>query len=163
MTAPPLRLESGTRFSKLTFVEDSGFFHEHRDRRRRRVGVFLCDCGEKHDAVISWVKDGRIQSCGCFNVEAHTTHGQKGTSLYSIWQGMVQRCCNENSKDYPRYGGRGITVCVEWRNSFEAFRAYVGERPAGMTLDRIDNDRGYKPGNVRWATPKQQQANRRNQ
>jgi hypothetical protein len=84
----------------------------------------------------------------------------RGTTLYKIWHGMRQRCGNPNSPGYARYGGRGIRVCEEWENDFEAFVAYVGERPAGKTLDRIDNNRGYEPGNVRWATRFQQQENR---
>jgi hypothetical protein len=74
---------------------------------------------------------------------------------------MKRRCENPNDKDFPRYGGRGITVCPEWSTSFEAFLSCLGPRPAGMTLDRIDASRGYEPGNVRWATAKVQGRNRR--
>lgn len=74
---------------------------------------------------------------------------------------MLGRCCNAKHKDYPRYGAIGITVCDEWRNSFEAFYAHVGPRPVGTTLDRINGNKGYLPGNVRWATPRTQAHNRR--
>ena len=92
------------------------------------------------------------------------THGQKGTSLYSTWCTIKTRCSNPRSPDYPRYGGRGIGMWPEWRASFAAFHAYIlahlGERPPGQTLDRIENDRGYEPGNVRWATVAEQTRNR---
>lgn len=89
------------------------------------------------------------------------THGMSRTPIYVLWTGIVQRTTNPNHHAYKHYGGRGITLCKEWRHDFAAFYAHVGDRPEGKTLDRIDNDRGYEPGNVRWATPAEQRANRR--
>lgn len=82
-------------------------------------------------------------------------------ALYSTWKGMKERCSNPNHIRYAEYGGRGITVCERWRDNFWSFVADVGERPDGHTLDRVDNDRGYEPGNVRWATRSEQNANKR--
>lgn len=81
--------------------------------------------------------------------------------LWHIWRGMLDRCYNPKGKRYPDWGGRGVTVCAEWRISYAAFATYMGERPKGSTLDRIDNDKNYEPGNVRWATPAEQAQNRR--
>ena len=81
--------------------------------------------------------------------------------LYKTWQDMRQRCGNPKDKDYRYYGGRGISVCDQWLNSYHAFEKDMGPRPEGMSMDRIDNDGNYEPGNVRWATPKQQRANQR--
>lgn len=103
-------------------------------------------------------------SCGCRARElaaaASTTHGQRGSRTYSIWCGMLSRCRNPKCRDWPDYGGRGITVCERWLK-FEAFLQDMGEAPDGMTLDRRENAKGYEPGNCRWATPKQQSRNRR--
>lgn len=82
------------------------------------------------------------------------------TSTYAVWRSMLARCMNPKAKDYPRYGGRGITVCERWR-TFENFLADMGERPAGLTLEREDGSRGYEPRNCKWATPTEQARNRR--
>lgn len=97
-----------------------------------------------------------------FNCEhPNAKHGMRYAPEYQAWQGMKNRCLDPNHKDYPRWGARGITIFPAWIASFEAFYAHVGPRPDGMTLDRIDNTRGYFPGNVRWATPLEQAINRR--
>lgn len=88
--------------------------------------------------------------------------GGKYTPEYIAWSNIIARCCNRNSQAFKNYGGRGITICAEWRESFESFFAYVGSRPGkGFEIDRIDNSRGYEPGNVRWATRKINCRNRR--
>ena len=91
-----------------------------------------------------------------------TKTGKTRHPLYNTWENMIQRCYNPNHPQYYYWGGRGITVCVEWRHSFENFYAHIGDKPtADHSLDRINNNEGYKPGNVRWATKKQQIENRR--
>jgi len=88
------------------------------------------------------------------------SHGLWDTPVYRSWCSMLQRCRNPNAPNWEYYGGRGITICDEWLH-FEGFYADMGERPAGLTLDRIDVDGNYEPGNVRWATPKEQRHNQR--
>lgn len=94
---------------------------------------------------------------------ARTTHGQKNTPTYRSWQAMVTRCTNPKRDDWKYYGGRGITVAAEWvgRGGFQRFLAHIGERPEGLSLDRIDNNGNYEPGNVRWATASEQRLNQR--
>lgn len=93
-------------------------------------------------------------------------HGEsigRGTAEFQAWAGMVSRCSNPNGGDYPNYGGRGIRVCKEWQDSYLAFLGHVGRKPSPQhSLDRIDNDGNYEPGNVRWATRAEQNLNRRN-
>jgi hypothetical protein len=89
------------------------------------------------------------------------THGKYGTRVYGIWNAMIQRCTNPSQPHYERYGGQGVKVCWQWRN-FEGFYADMGEPPTDRhSIDRIDNSKGYEPGNCRWATPKEQRANQR--
>lgn len=133
-----------------------------------------CDCGVECRKPGAAMRRGTIKSCGCwrhdFPVVTKTTHGmasknvKRRSRLYTLWNGMRQRCHNPNQHHYARYGGAGIKVCEEWRNSFEAFYRDMGEPPKDgqrWTLDRIDVYKGYEPGNVRWATYSQQQANKR--
>jgi len=96
------------------------------------------------------------------NTRFKPTHGRKGTPEYSVWIDMKNRCRNKNVRSYANYGGRGIKVCPEWELSFEAFLQYVGLRPDGYSLDRINTNGHYEPGNVRWVPAKEQQLNKRN-
>lgn len=123
-----------------------------------------CDCGQKRLVIQYNLTSGKTVSCGCFNRDRMTTHGQSRTNTYSIWATMIARCHDSGSKDYPVYGAAGISVCKRWRESYPNFLADMGARPSKQhSLDRYPNVRGnYEPGNVRWATNKQQNVNRRN-
>lgn len=139
---------------------------------RKRHAVFQCSCGKRKVFDFWSVAKGSTASCGCLTVEAlkqnkHNEgrvpkHGMTHTKAYKCWGAMIQRCTNPRNAHFGNYGGRGITVCSEWVQSFIEFFRHIGEPPsADMTIDRIDNDRGYCPGNVRWVTRKQNQRNRR--
>ena len=132
-----------------------------------------CDCGVVVTVRSGDMRNGHTSSCGCYNREAtssrRTVHGQARAGIqstnYKLWFSIKQRCCNPRNKRYPDYGGRGVRMFPQWKDSFMEFDAYIlgslGPRPPGLTLDRIDNERGYLPGNLRWATYKQQSNNRR--
>jgi len=124
-----------------------------------------CDCGALTTVDGRELRSGGTLSCGCLRRDTNRTHGcSQRTPTYRSWEHMLQRCFNPNEKHFADYGGRGITVCDRWRGTegFANFLADMGERPPGKTVDRYpDNDGDYRPGNCRWATQKEQNANRR--
>ncbi len=151
----------GRRFSRLVVTALDGV------RAKKRYWLCRCDCG-RH-TVVSGSNLGRcIFSCGCLQREvargsgAKTRkHGQRFTREYAAWNSARDRCTNPRSHAWHNYGGRGITMCDRWRCLFESFFVDMGECPAGFELDRIDNERGYEPGNCRWTTRSENAKNRR--
>ncbi|WP_146120432.1 MULTISPECIES: hypothetical protein [Pseudomonas] len=121
----------------------------------------ICSCGTAFVGVAGNMRSGATQSCGCIRKEKnnHVTHGHTGSLAHKRWRSMRARCLNKNASNYPQYGGSGIGICEEW-DDFERFLADMGECPGeGFTLDREDGNKGYSPGNCRWATRVQQARN----
>lgn len=144
--------------SRLTLVEFTG----EKTADGHRLARFKCLCGNEAVVAHSRVKNGYTRSCGCLASEnkPNLSHGHKYTGTYSSWTSAKDRATNPNSKDWYRYGAVGIGFSPRWM-SFENFLADMGERPEGMSLDRIDGSKGYEPGNCRWATKVQQARNTR--
>lgn len=158
MTDEPRRVQAGMRFSFLVAVKHLGL--------NRGLWECRCDCGNVVQVTGSYLVKGRNKSCGCKKHElcreSSTKHGMRQFAEYAIWCGMIKRCENVKDRCFDIYGGRGIKVCDAWRQDFKAFFDHIGPRPSPKhSVDRIDNDRGYEPGNVRWATPQEQRRNQR--
>jgi hypothetical protein len=156
----------GQRFERLLVIKQDG-----RNRSNQILWLCLCDCGKEIKVTSGDLKSKHTKSCGCFSKEQtilrnknRTKHQKCKTKIYYIWSSMISRCNDKNHKAYKNYGGRipPITVCKRWsnkKNGFENFYKDVGDPPYKKSLDRTDNNKGYFPGNWRWATNKQQHRN----
>lgn len=157
------------RYGRLVVLKRA----DHNTNSNKPLWVCKCDCGNIIETTRRRLVNGMTKSCGCYRIEfsrkQHTTHGLSKTSnknnrLYGIWSGVKDRCCNPNSKYWKRYGNRGITICDEWLSDFVTFYEWAISNgySESLTLDRIDNDKGYSPDNCRWATYSTQENNRSN-
>lgn len=158
---------TGQRFGRLLVIR-----RVECEKHGEAKWLCQCDCGNETAVFGYLLRSGKTSSCGCSKhdetfrnkkKEQSTVHGGCGTRLYRIWIGMKNRCYNPNAAKYKDYGGRGITICAEWKNDFPAFRDWAlshGYTDA-LSIDRIDVDGNYEPSNCRWATAKEQRHNRR--
>lgn len=162
--------QPGESYGRLTVIAEAERYCAPGGQSQRQV-VCRCECGQMVTVRTASLQSGLTVSCGCrqrevaaMNGRNSATHGMEGTPTYNAWVSMKERCSNQHHAFYEHYGGRGICVCQLWRDSFVSFLADIGERPTNKhTLDRFpDNDGDYEPGNVRWATWKEQNRNRRN-
>lgn len=148
----------GQKFNKLLAIKELDIVDG------QRLYLFRCDCGNEVERLFKEVKRGKLKSCGCGVligvIEANTTHGMSKSRIYNIYQGMLRRCVNKKDHSFPRYGGRGISVCDEWsgEKGFEKFHKWSLSNgyEEHLSIDRIDNDGSYEPSNCRWADHKTQ-------
>jgi hypothetical protein len=159
LSAVPVSI--GDTFNRLTVVAVAPSAHGLRRFSCR------CSCGNSIVVAATYLTRNRTKSCGCLSkdqvIAKNRTHGLRHTPEYPVWVAMKARCLRESDACYYRYGGRGITVCREWQDDFARFLSDMGRRPTPQhTLDRINNDGHYEPGNCRWATRVQQNRNKRN-
>lgn len=154
MLHPNAKDLTGQKFGRLTAIKPMG-------RRGTYIAWFCqCDCGGKTIVSSGHLRTGHTKSCGCL----HTLHNESQTNLYALWRGMIKRCTYPKSPNYKYYGERGIKVCSEWEADYLIFKEWALKNgyKAGLSIDRIDNNKGYCPDNCRWTTFKEQGANKRN-
>lgn len=157
----------GHVFGRLLVRLDLGTVYNEKQTHKKRMVLAEClNCaGSVKSYIVASLKSGATKSCGCLQKEIASKrlhqHGKSNTSTYSVWKGMNHRCFDSNHPAYKHYGGRGITVCERWANSFENFLADMGERPTNSEIDRTDNQQGYSPDNCKWVSVSENRFNQR--
>lgn len=163
---PKINNFTGKRFGRLVAIKKSS---QALDKSGHLKWLCRCDCGKNSTVNSSNLKSGNTKSCGCWQKEhcrkirkdPHT-HGLSESKEYRAWRGMKERCTNPKTQGYKHYGGRGITVCEKWKNSFSSFYEDVGPCPSlEHSIDRTNNEGNYEPGNVKWVTRQEQGNNTR--
>lgn len=149
---------TGKRFGRLVVLS-----MDRAEKKNGRFWLCRCDCGNLTVVRETDLRRGNTKSCGCLRKERLQIHGDRYTRLYNIWKGMKKRCGYQKAVNYKNYGGRGIKVCSAWEKSFSAFREWALQNgyQDDLTIDRVDNNGNYEPGNCRWVTMKEQNHNKR--
>jgi len=152
---------TGKTFNQLTIIHKNGT-----DKYGKPMWFCECTCGNTKTILGTSIRNGSTKSCGCLRKKQLSqrvkTHGLSKTVEYKIWKGIKKRCFNSSCKAFPNYGGRGITICDIWKNDAQAFIDYIGSRPSNeYSIERINNNKNYEPGNIKWATRQEQNGNQR--
>lgn len=152
----------------MKLIKDLGKIStSNKNKKKYNCGLYLCDCGNEFIARHEYVKSFHTKSCGCLarkiNAERLKTHGMTNTKIYKSWSHIKERCFVKKDKSYKNYGGRGISMCEEWRNNFMAFYDWsmANGYQDSLTIDRINNDGNYEPSNCRWTNSTIQACNKR--